>query len=111
MILIEINSKVLLIILFIVVMFICFLVVKNYLTDKQIVEKATVIGEMYFIDNYGVEVEFVDSQVMASSITTRVVLYGYIVGKEEDKIKISLDYRDFEVTGTGIPLDLKKIGE
>ncbi|MEK4363295.1 hypothetical protein MKX68_12595 [Paenibacillus sp. FSL M8-0212] len=44
-------------------------------------------------------------------LQTRVVLYGYIVGKEEDKIKISLDYRDLEVTGTGIPLDLKKIGE
>lgn len=69
MILIKINSKVLLIIISIVVLFICFLIVKNYLTDKQIVEKATVIGEKYFIDNYGVEVEFVDSQVVASYIT------------------------------------------
>ncbi|WP_145150302.1 hypothetical protein [Paenibacillus xylanexedens] len=81
------------------------------MTNKQIVEKATTIGEKYFKDNYGVEVEFVDSQVMASYVTTRVVLYGHIISREEDKVDISLDYRNFEVTGTSTPLDLKKIND
>ncbi|MDM5280998.1 hypothetical protein QUF95_26950 [Paenibacillus silvae] len=85
--------------------------IKNHLNDKRIVERATVIGEKYFIDNFGVEVEFVDSQVMASYITSRVVLYGHIVGREDEKIKISFDYRDFKVTGTGVPLGLQRIGE
>lgn len=82
--------------------------IKDHLNDKRIVERATVIGEKYFMDNYGVSVKFIDSQVMAAYVTTRVVLYGYIVGKEEDQVYISIDYRNYEVKDTGVPVDLEK---
>lgn len=81
------------------------------MTNKKIVEKATVIGERYFKETYGVKVKFVDSQVMAPYVGHRVVLYGYIVGTNEVKVTINIDYRNFEVTGAGIPVGLRKIND
>ncbi|MDO7907595.1 hypothetical protein Q5741_14390 [Paenibacillus sp. JX-17] len=79
---------------------------RHHAQQERMISRATEVAQYYIKQNYHYDIEFTDSQILGKCVSSHIVLYGHIKGREDKKVNVTVNYENYEMIGIGGYVDL-----
>ncbi|MFE0559246.1 hypothetical protein ACFW1P_25315 [Paenibacillus sp. NPDC058910] len=74
--------------------------------ETAIIEEAQEVAIRHFKDEYDLEVRITKQEMLPSYVASQVNMEGHVVGKEEQRFNISVNYKDWTTLNTFLSPEL-----
>ncbi|WP_127594775.1 hypothetical protein [Paenibacillus lautus] len=68
--------------------------------QTAIIEEAQAVAITHFIEEYGLEVRITKQEMLPTYVASQVNMEGHVVGEEEQRFNISVNYKDWTTLNT-----------